>query len=195
YADRFGISNVIPSATLKPTEIQGNFYHLEGLSDTNDSGSYTGQVGHRQQDAGFFADFFEPGSDVVEYYYNVNINFGSLPTDYDDELAGFRLRFDEGYDADMDGSTSDEYLEFRPTPSGLTDLGYTADENGWYSLTISFDKFISSGPRDNAGSWDVYDVDQMTRFAIASRREYDGEYSLSFDNLFITRGGPYSFPE
>ncbi|MEQ8238371.1 MAG: IPT/TIG domain-containing protein [Cyclobacteriaceae bacterium] len=191
----FGISNVITGATRLPAAIQGNFYHIEGISDLDDSGSYTGQIGHSTQDAGYFADFFTVGSDVADYYYNVNVNFGALPTDYDDVMAGFRLRFDEGYDADGDGSTSDEYLEFRPTPSGLTDLGYAADENGWYALSISFDQFIESGPRDGAGSWAVYSADQMTRFALASRREHAGEYSLSFDNLFITKGGPYSFPE
>jgi len=195
YPNRFGVSNTIPEATLTPPAIQGNFYHIEGMSDTDDSGSYTGQVGHRTQDLGFFADFFESGSDVAEYYYNVNVNFGTLPADYDDVLAGFRLRFDEGYDADMDGSTSDEFLEFRPTPSSLADLGYAADENGWFTLSINFDEFVESGARDDAGSWSVYDQADMTRFAMASRRDYTGEYSLSFDNLFITRGGPYSFPE
>ena len=191
----WGISNVITGATKLPSAIQGNFYHIEGISDLDDSGSYTGQVGHRTQEAGHFADFFTVGSDVADYYYNVNINFGELPVDYDGVMAGFRLRFDEGYDADGDGSTSDETLEFRPTPSGLTDLGYAADENGWYTLSISFDKFIESGAKDGAGSWNVYAADQMTRFAMASRREHAGDYSLSFDNLFITKGGPYSFPQ
>ncbi len=191
----FGLSNAVQDATMLPAPFQGNFYHIEGQSDLDDSGSYTGQVGHRTQDVGFFADFFEPGSDITEYYYNVNLNFGTLPTDYDDVLAGLRLRFDEGYDADNDGSTSDEYLEFYPTPSKLSDLGYEMDENGWYALSINFDQFVESGPRDNAGSWAVYSVDQMTRYALASRREHAGPYSLSMDNIFITRGGPYSFPE
>ncbi|MEL7146476.1 MAG: IPT/TIG domain-containing protein [Bacteroidota bacterium] len=191
----FGISNSIAGATRMPQAISGNFYHIEGESDLNDSGTYTGQVGHRTQDAGFFNTFFEPQSDVAEYYFNVNVNFGELPADYDDVMAGFRLRFDEGYDADMDGSTSDEYLSYRPTPSDLADMGFEKDENGWYQLSITFDKFIEGGARSNAGSWNVYDIDQMTRFAVASRRNYEGPYALSFDNLFITRGGPYSFPQ
>ncbi len=191
----WGVSNIIEGASRMPVAVNGNFYHVEGVSDLDDSGSYTGQVGHSQQDAGYFSDFFEQGSDVAEYYFNINMNFGTIPTDYDDVLAGLRLRFDEGYDADADGSNTDEYLEFRPTPSLLSDMGYEANADGWYQLSVSFDDMVESGPSGGAGSWDVYDVSTMTRFAIASRREHAGEYSLSLDNIFLTRGGPYSFPE
>jgi hypothetical protein len=177
---------------MVPNEISGNFYHLEGDSDTNDSGSYTGQIGHNKQEAGYMAYFFEPGSDVEEYYFNIQIHWSQIPEGYDDVLGGFRLRFDEGYDVDNDGSTTDEYLAFRPTPSALEEIGATPNEDGWYTLSIPFDMFQDAGPKGGA-SWANYDIDQMTRFAIASRRTYDGPYSLSIDNVFISRGGPIDF--
>lgn len=182
--------------TMVPNPVDGMFYHIEGVSDLDDSGTYTGQIGHSQQDPGTFADFFTPQSDVENYYYNIQVNWSGIPADYDDVLGGMRLRFRGGnYDADEDGSFTDEYLEFRPTPSKLTELGYEANEDGWYTLSIRFDQFDSSGASGGASTWAVYDIDQMTDFAIASRRDHAGEYSMSVDNIFITKGGPLSYPE
>jgi hypothetical protein len=178
--------------SMLPNPVNANFYHIEGESDTNDSGSYTGQIGHSKQEAGHFAGFLEPGSDVEEYYFNIQIHWSGIPEGYDDYLGGFRLRFDEGYDVDNDGSTSDEYLAFRPTPSALAEIGATPNEDGWYTLSIPFDMFTDAGPKGGA-SWADYDLDQMTRYAIASRRAHDGPYSMSIDNVFISRGGPYNF--
>jgi len=176
---------------MVPNPVDGMFYHIEGVSDLDDSGTYTGQIGHSQQDPGTFADFFTPQSDIENYYYNIQVNWSGIPADYDDVLAGLRLRFRGGnYDTDGDGSFTDELMEYRPTPSKLADAGYQPDENGWYSLSIRFDDFLDSGI-----AWSEYDIDQMTDFAIASRRDHAGEYSMSVDNIFITKGGPLSFPE
>ncbi|WP_378181206.1 IPT/TIG domain-containing protein [Aquimarina sp. SS2-1] len=195
--DYFGVNNTLPTeAALVPNPVDNNFYYIGGISNTGDSGSYTGQIGHSQESAGFFADFFnEDNRDLTQLYFNIQINFQGIPDDYTGALAGFRLRFDEGYDADTDGSTSDEYLEFRPTLQNLEDMGYVANADGWYTLSITFDQFVNSGPRGGAGSWDVYAVETLTRYAIASRREHDGEYSLSIDNVYITKGGPLNVAE
>ncbi|MHA7055793.1 IPT/TIG domain-containing protein [Aquimarina sp. M1] len=195
--DYFGVNNRLPAeAILVPNPIDNNFYYIGGTSDTGDSGSYTGQIGHSQESSGFFADFFnEDSRDLTQLFFNIQINFQGIPDDYTGALAGFRLRFDEGYDADNDGSTSDEYLEFRPTLQNLADFGYIPNADGWYTLSITFDQFLNSGPRGGAGSWDVYAVETLTRYAIASRREHDGEYSLNIDNVYITKGGPLNIAE
>ncbi|WP_299604108.1 IPT/TIG domain-containing protein [uncultured Aquimarina sp.] len=187
-----GVSDILPSdATLVPNPIDNNFYYIGGTSDTGDSGSYTGQIGHSRESSGFFADFFnEDSRELTQLYFNIQINFQGIPNDYSGPLAGFRLRFDEGYDADGDGSTTDEYVEFRPSLQNLEDLGYIPNDDGWYTLSISFDQFVNSGPSGGTGTWSVYAVETLTRFAIASRREHDGEYSLSIDNIYITKGGP-----
>ncbi|MBW1298416.1 IPT/TIG domain-containing protein [Aquimarina litoralis] len=187
-----GVSNMLSAeATLVPNPIDNNFYYIGGTSDTGDSGSYTGQIGHSREASGFFADFFnEDSRELTQLYFNIQINFQGVPSDYSGPLAGFRLRFDEGYDADGDGSTTDEYVEFRPSLQNLEDLGYAPNEDGWYTLSITFDQFVNSGPSGGTGTWSVYAVETLTRFAIASRREHDGEYSLSIDNVYITKGGP-----
>ena len=193
----WGVNNdlqLVPSdysPAYLPSPIDGLFYHIEGTSDTNDSGSYTGQIGHSQQDPGSLASFFTPQSDVENYYYNIQVNWDGIPADYDDVLAGLRLRFRGGnYDTDGDGSFSDEQLEYLFTPTKLSDSGYEANEDGWFTVSIRFDKFT-----DNGITWASYDIDQMTDFSIASRRAHDGEYSMSVDNIFISKGGPLSYPE
>lgn len=185
-------SDIDPIAPFIPTQISNEFYYVGGTSDTGDSGSFTGLIGSSQQPADTYADFFndEASQNTANVFFNMDINFGETQGDGSEDLAGIRMRFDEGFDADNDGSTSDEFMEYRPTINDLADKGFQPDENGWYSISISMDEFLNSGPRDNAGSWDIYQLEALTRIAIASRREYNGEYSLSIDNVFITKGGP-----
>lgn len=185
-------SDIDPIAPFIPTQISNEFYYVGGTSDTGDSGSFTGLIGSSQQPADTYADFFndEASQNTANVFFNMDINFGETQGDGSEDLAGIRMRFDEGFDADNDGSTSDEFMEYRPTINDLADKGFQPDENGWYSISISMDEFLNSGPRGNAGSWDIYQLEALTRIAIASRREYNGEYSLSIDNVFITKGGP-----
>lgn len=193
--DFFGINDTLLSgAMLVPNGVDNKFYYIGGESDTSDSGSYTGQIGHSQQIRGFFADYFDEDSrDLTKIFFNIDINFQGIPDAYDDILGGLRMRFDEGYDADGDGNPSDEYMEYRPTPSDLTAKGYTPNADGWYSLSISLDQFENSGA--SGGSWDIYKIEDLTRFAIASRRNHEGLYSLSIDNVFISKGGPINVPQ
>lgn len=188
-----GISSEIDnSAPFIPTQIDGEFYYVGGTSNTGDSGSFSGLIGSSQQPAGTYAEFFndEASQDINNVYFNLDINFGETQGDGTEDLAGIRMRFDEGYDADNDGSTSDELMEYRPTIMDLAEKGFEPNENGWYSISIKMSEFLNSGPRGNAGSWDLYQLEELTRIAIASRREYDGLYSLSIDNVLITKGGP-----
>jgi len=186
-------SEIDPStAPFVSSPIDNEFYYVGGTSDTGDSGSYTGLIGNSQQPAGTHAEFFndEASQDVNNVYFNIDINFGETQGDGSEDLAGIRMRFDEGYDLDNDGKTNDELMEYRPTINDLAEKGFVPDENGWYSISIAMSEFLNSGPRGNAGSWDIYQLEDLTRIAIASRREYDGPYSLSVDNIIITKGGP-----
>lgn len=188
-----GISSEIDaSAPFIPTQIDNEFYYVGGTSNTGDSGSFSGLIGSSQQPARTYAGFFndEASQDINNVYFNLDINFGETQGDGTEDLAGIRMRFDEGYDADNDGSTSDELMEYRPSIIDLAEKGFEPDENGWFSISIKMSEFINSGPRGNAGSWDLYQLEELTRIAIASRREYDGPYSLSIDNIRITKGGP-----
>lgn len=191
----WGINNNLTTVAgytphMVPSPISGKFYHIEGVSNPSASGTYAGMLGFSKQSAGSMADFFRPGTDPEEYYFNFQMHVND-PANYDDVLVGLRLRFEEGYDVDNDGSNTDEHLEFQPTPSMLKEMGFTPNGNGWYTLSIPFNLFTEAAPK--GASWSTYDVDQMTRFVFAVRRKHDGEYSLSIDNVFITRGGPYNF--
>lgn len=171
--------------------IDGAFYYIGGTSDTSDSGSFTGLIGSSEQSRDTYASFFNDNPSASEIYFNIDINFGEVPAGgEDDDLAGIRLRFDEGYDLDNDGSSSDEFMEYRPTINDLAEKGFIPNENGWYSISIRLDEFLNSGPSGGAGTWDKYNVNDLTRIAIASRREYNGLYSMSIDNVSISVGIP-----
>lgn len=188
-----GVSSEIDAtAPFIPNQINNEYYYVGGTSDTGDSGSFTGLIGSSQSPLGTYADFFndEASQNTANVFFNIDINFGETQGDGSEDLAGIRMRFDEGYDADNDGSSTDEFMEYRPTINDLADKGFQPNDNGWYSISISMDEFLNSGPRGNAGSWDIYQLEDLTRIAIASRREYNGEYSLSIDNVIITKGGP-----
>lgn len=189
-------TNIIPadpadtsSPFSVPSPIDNNFLYIGGNTDTSDSGSFTGIILSPQQEAGTYADFFndEASQNVSDIYINMDVNVGEIPDGYLGRVFDIRFRFDSGYDADSDGSTSDELMEYRASISELANLNFVPNENGWYSVSISLIEFLNSGA---GGSWDLYQIEDLTRIAITSRREYNGEYSLSIDNVFITKGGP-----
>ncbi len=188
-----GVNTVLdPSAPFIPESIDNNFYYVGGTSDTSDSGAFIGLIGNSQKELGFYADFFnnEESQDITNVYFNMDVNFGDVPVDYTGELAGIRMRFDVGYDLDSDGSSTDEFMEYRPTLEDLDEKGFVANADGWYSISIRMDQFENSGPRGNVGTWDVYQLEDLTRIAIAARRGYDGPFALSIDNISITKGRP-----
>ncbi|UXP32770.1 IPT/TIG domain-containing protein [Reichenbachiella agarivorans] len=188
-------SAVVDIAEYLPTAIDGNFFHMEGYSSTTISGSYMTQRFTGSQTAGVFTDFFGDAS-VDDIYFNVQINFGNLPDGYktseipEDVLCDFRIR---------DIVNNDDF-EYYPTWIGLEAMGYTPDENGWWSLSIPLSMFV-----DGSLTIDNFDAEQVQRFGIANRRNYgtggtagvtvtaaDGGVlaTTSFDNAIITVGGP-----
>ncbi len=91
-----------------------------------------------------------------------------------------------------------------PTPAELADMVFAPNEEGWYSLSIPASAF------DDDAALGTFQFTDMQRIAVAVRRDYgtggtagqqvtaeDGGifYSQSFDNVSISVGGPYSFPE
>lgn len=181
-----GADGAAATPTMLPTAIDGKFYYTEGIVG-DQGGSYTGQVGFSKQAAGSMNDFFAPGTTYEDYYYNIQMNFNT-PADYDEVLVGLRIRFEDGSSS---GAPSAD-LEYRPTAADLAALGFTPDEAGWYNLSIPFSAFITGNP--GTATWADYGVSDITRYIVALRREGTGTpYATSFDNLFITRGGPYNF--
>ncbi len=190
-------STEVTDITNLPVAIDGGFFHMEGFSTVDISGSYMTQRFTGSQESGYFADFFE-GALTQDIYFNVQINFGTIPTDYEGVLCDFRIR-DRGTNATT--GKSDDF-ELHVTAAYLTEKGYTADENGWWTVSIPFSEF-------NSGSlliteWANADIQ---RFGIANRRDYgtggtkgvtvtaeDGGIlaTTSFDNAIITIGGPAS---
>lgn len=187
-------------AVAMPTPIDGNFFHMEGYSTEDLAGSYAAQIGGYAVPAGTWSDFFESTS-PSDYYFNIQIHPGDLPDGYDQRIVGLRVRFDGG-DARAEIQLSE-----------LTAAGYTADENGWYSLSFPVSELGGSGTMfTQAGTtWDdLPALDQFQRLAVVVRRNYgtggsDGVqltgaeggvfYALSFDNIFISKGGPaYPLP-
>ena len=183
---------VIASAQSLPAAIDGNFFQFEGFSSTAISGNYATIVQNSSAlPAGTYAEFFSGATDQT-IYFNLQIHVGDLPADYDGALFGLRMRFD-----------GDDY-EFVPTPAELADMGFAPNEEGWYSLSIPASAF------DDDAALGTFQFTDMQRIAVAVRRDYgtggtagqqvtaeDGGifYSQSFDNVSISVGGPYSFPE
>lgn len=191
----FGTSDdatVISASLALPSAIDNNFFHFEGYSSTDISGNYATIVQNSSAlPAGTYAEFLA-GASENDIYFNIQINVGDLPTDYDGPLFGLRLRFD-----------GDDY-EFVPSPTELADLGFSANADGWWNLSIPAALF------DDDAALGTFAFTDMQRFGIAVRRNYgsggtagvqvteaDGGvfYAQSFDNAIITVGGPYSYPE
>ncbi|PIB34266.1 hypothetical protein BFP72_01870 [Reichenbachiella sp. 5M10] len=184
--------DVSEDATDLPPAIDGTFFHMEGYSSTEISTSYMAQLGLRTQDVGTFADFFGDNLDAKDVYFNIQINFGELPEGYTESegavVAGLRFRFE-----------GDDY-EWQPTLQEIHDMGYEADENGWYSLSVPATAF------DDDAAIGTFDFKDMTRYAVAQRRNYGTGTALplgpdtgsilatlSFDNVSISIGGPLSY--
>lgn len=191
----YGVSSdaaVQAAALALPEPIDGFFFQFEGYSSTAISGNYATIVqSSSAMPVGTFAEFFSGFADT-EVYFNLQINLGDLPADYDDALFGLRFRFD-----------GDDY-EFVPSPTELADMGFEANAEGWYNLSIPASVF------DDDAAPGSFALTDLQRVGVAVRRNYgtggtagvqvteaDGGvfYSQSFDNLIITVGGPYSYPE
>ncbi len=189
-------SEVVETAQDLPPAVDGNFFQMEGFSSMDFSGSYMAQLNLRTQEAGTFTETFGDAQ-PSEVYFNVQMNFGELPDGYkeseleDDLLAGLRIR---------STATGSSDYEFRPTWIQLESLGFAPDENGWWDLSIPLDLF------DDSFDISTLNFSEMTRYAISIRRNYGSGtelpltaeqgaiYStLSFDNVIISIGGPYSF--
>ncbi|WP_420582287.1 IPT/TIG domain-containing protein [Reichenbachiella sp.] len=187
-------TEVSEDATDLPPAIDGAFFHMEGFSSTEYSTSYMAQLGLRTQDVGTFANFFGDDIAAEDVYFNIQINFGELPDGYDtsesaeDFVVGLRIRFD-----------TDDY-EWTPTMKEIHDLGYEADENGWYSLSVPATLF------DDDAALGTFAFKDMKRYAVAQRRNYGVgtalplstsggavHATLSFDNISISLGGPLSY--
>ncbi len=189
---------VIDGSTDLPPAIDGVFWHMEGYSSTDISGSFAAILQLASQEEGTFADFF--GEAVAEdIYFNILVNFGELPEGYaesteeGDFVFGLRMRFD-----------GDDY-ELRSNLNSLTEAGFTPNNDGWYDLSIPASQF------DDDAAIGTFDFRNMLRHAVVVRRNYgsglgdefplDGMgtddsaefWSLSFDNVSISIGGPHSF--
>ncbi|WP_421876672.1 IPT/TIG domain-containing protein [Marinoscillum sp.] len=183
-------ATVQSEAQALPTAIDGNFFQFEGYSTADISGNYATIVQNSSAlPAGTYAEFLA-GASENDIYFNIQIHVGELPADYDDALFGLRIRFD-----------GDDY-EFVPTPTELTDLGFSPDENGWWNLSIPAALF------DDDAALGTFAFTDMQRIGVAVRRNYgsggtagaqvteaDGGvfYSQSIDNVILTVGGPYSY--
>ncbi|MDW3212017.1 MAG: IPT/TIG domain-containing protein [Reichenbachiella sp.] len=190
-----GVSTeVSEEATDLPPAIDGAFFHMEGFSSMEYSTSYMAQLGLRTQDVGTFADFFGDAIAAEDVYFNIQINFGELPEGYAtsedaaDILVGLRIRFE-----------TDDY-EWTPTMKEIHDLGFEADENGWYNLSVPATLF------DDDAAIGTFAFKDMKRYAVAQRRNYGAgtalplstagggvHATLSFDNVSISLGGPLSY--
>lgn len=187
-------TDVAEDATDLPPAIDGKFFHMEGFSSTEYSTSYMAQLGLRTQEAGTFADFFGDNIDAKDVYFNIQINFGDLPDGYadsDDEanvVVGLRIRFE-----------TDDY-EWRATIKEIKDLGFEPNADGWYSLSVPATVF------DDDAALGSLPFNQMTRYAVAQRRNYGvgtalplsettGSIlaTLSFDNVSLSIGGPLTY--
>lgn len=185
---------VLNDAQMLPTALDGVFWHMEGYSSTELAGGYIGQLALATQDIGTFADFFA-GVELKDIYYNISVHIGDLPAGYgvaDNEYVfGLRYRFDAALPTDI--------YAFRPSVSKLTSMGFEADANGWWDLSIPATEF------DDANPLGTYDFANLRKYSIAARRDYGlgtilpleqngGEfYTLSFDNISLSIGGPHSF--
>lgn len=185
-------ATVQADAQALPTAIDGNFFQFEGYSSTDISGNYATIVQNSAAlEVGTYAEFFSGATDQT-IYFNVQINFGNLPADYDGVLCGLRFRFD-----------GDDY-EWQATVAELNEMGFEPNADGWYSISVPATVF------DDDAAIGTFAFTDMQRFGIAVRRNYgsggtagvqiteaDGGvfYSQSVDNARITVGGPYSFPE
>lgn len=182
-------TNVADVAMALPSAVDGTFFHMEGYSSTDFSGSYICYAG-AQTTTDAFVDFFT-GAATEDIYFNVQLNVGDLPEDYtgaeDDGqmVVGLRFRF------------ADDYYEYSPTLKELTDLGGEADANGWISVSAPASLFID---RADLGT---FEFTTMNRIGLAVRRNYGSGttlplsddpnavfYSLSFDNANVSIGGP-----
>ena len=183
-------ATVQSEAAALPEAIDGNFFQFEGYSSTDISGNYATIVQNTSAlPAGTYAEFLA-GASENDIYFNIQINVGDLPADYDGALFGLRFRFD-----------GDDY-EFTPTPTELTELGFAADDNGWWNLSIPATLF------DDDAALGTFAFTDLQRVGVAVRRNYgsggtagqqvteaDGGvfYSQSVDNVIVTVGGPYSY--
>ncbi|SHK15979.1 IPT/TIG domain-containing protein [Reichenbachiella agariperforans] len=187
------VTNVADVADALPSAIDGTFFHMEGYSSTEYSGSYICYVGTAEQEVGTFSDFF--GTALPEdIYFNIQMNVGDLPEGYTGDeddgqmVVGFRFRF------------SSDYYEYNATMKELLDMGFAPDENGWQNVSVPASLFV-----DRAGL-EEFNFGDMNRYGLSVRRAYGGGttlplssdpdaifYSLSYDNASISVGGPASF--
>lgn len=185
-------ATVIDGSQDLPSAIDGVFWHMEGYSSTDDAGSYIGALTLATQSSGTFADFFTDAL-AQDIYLNVLVNFGDLPDGYaesdteDDFVFGLRFRFD-----------GDDY-EYRTNLKSLTDAGYEPNDDGWYDLSIPATEFTADA------ALGTFEFTEMLRYGIVARRNYGSGtvdpykdnggvfWTMSFDNLSISIGGPHSY--
>jgi hypothetical protein len=191
----FGQSNELASSGARhlPPAIEGNYFHMEGFCSSQIAGTFIHQFFTNAQETGFYSSFI---GDITaeDLFVNIQVNLGALPEGYgendSDYVLGLRLRFAEGnygYVINMDE---------------LKAASFGPDENGWYNASFPVSLFLDE---DALGTFNLGD---LQRIGIVARRAYgtggvtgvelDGSeggiaYSFSFDNLFATVGGPYSF--
>lgn len=185
-------ATVLESSVDLPPAIDGVFFHMEGFSSTDFAGSYVSQLSLSTQEAGTFTDFFGSATSD-DIYFNVLLNLGDFPDGYADSdeegdfVVGLRFRFD-----------GDDY-EYRTNYKGILALGVEPDENGWLDLSVPATLF------DDDASLGTFDFGDMLRYGISARRNYGSGtelplsaenggvfYTMSFDNLSISIGGPHS---
>ncbi|MCV9387310.1 IPT/TIG domain-containing protein [Reichenbachiella ulvae] len=193
YGRSDDVSNVADVATALPAAIDGTFFHMEGYSSTDFSGSYVCYVGTPTQEVGTYADFFGDAL-AQDIYFNIQLHVGDLPEGYtgaeDDGqmVAGLRFRF------------ADDYYEYNPTLQDLSDMGFEANEDGWISISVPATLF------EDRAALGEFSFADMNRIGVSVRRAYGGGttlplsddpdaifYSMSFDNVSVSIGGPVSF--
>jgi hypothetical protein len=191
----FGQSNELvgSGALYLPSAIDGNYFHMEGFSSTQIAGSYISQVSTGTKATGFYSSFV---GDITfdQMFINLQVQLGSLPDGYgggdSDHLFGLRVRFE-----------GDDY-RFYINQAELDQYSKGPDANGWYEASFPVSLFTD---------WTdigTYSIGDFQRISVTARRDYgeggslgvplDGTegsiaHSLSFDNLIVTIGGPYSF--
>lgn len=190
-------ATVINDAQDMPPAIDGVFWHQEGFSSTGFSGGWIGAFSLATQPVGTFSDFFGDAL-AQDIYFNILVNFGDLPDGYaesenaEDYVFGLRFRFD-----------GDDY-EYRPNLKSLIDGGYAvgneANEDGWYDLSIPATAFSQDA------ALGTFEFKDMKSYGVNARRNYGSGtelplsaenggvfWTMSFDNVHISIGGPHSF--
>lgn len=191
----YGTSNdatVQAEAQALPEPVDGFFFHFEGYSSTDISGNYATIVQNSSaMPVGTYAEYLAGFSDD-EIYFNVQINLGELPDEYEDVLFALRVRFEGG-----------DY-EYTPTAADLAEWGIEAVENEWINVSVPVSVF------DDAAEPGTFVMTDMQRIGVVVRRNYGAGgtagqqvtaemggvfYALSFDNARLSVGGPYSYED